>query len=92
MAPHFVATPWRDANELLDLRRDLYDARPQVAGPRQQAVTKVLAWRLRRAELPLLLESTADMVEATLRDDQGELSSSTLKLLYATAISRYVVS
>lgn len=51
---------------------------------------QVIAWRLRRAELPLLLESTADIVEALWRDDQGELPSSTLKLLYATAISRFV--
>ncbi|KAF1965647.1 Las1-domain-containing protein [Bimuria novae-zelandiae CBS 107.79] len=90
MAPMFVVTPWRDTNELLALRRDLLAADPGAIDRREEAANKVLAWRGRKLELPLLLESTADIVEARLRDEKQELASNALRLLYATAISRFV--
>ncbi|KAF2439060.1 Las1-domain-containing protein, partial [Karstenula rhodostoma CBS 690.94] len=88
MAPQFVVTPWRDATELLTVRRDLFAADDDVA--RERAVNKIIAWRARKLELPLLLESTADIVEAKLRDGKHGVPSHALRLVYATAISRFV--
>ncbi|KAK7192248.1 las1 protein [Paraphaeosphaeria sporulosa] len=88
MAPQFVVTPWRDADELLTVRRDLFAADDDVA--RERAVNKIIAWRARKLELPLLLESTADIVEAKLRDGKQGVPSHALRLVYATAISRFV--
>ncbi|KAL1604843.1 rRNA-processing protein las1 [Paraconiothyrium brasiliense] len=87
MAPQFVVTPWRDANELLAVRLHLYS---DSLDEREKAVNKVHAWRARKFELPLLLESTADIAEATLRDEDQTLASHTLRLTYATAIARFV--
>jgi hypothetical protein len=41
-------------------------------------------------ELPLLLESTADLVDAVLQDEKGDVPLNALRMVYATAISRYV--
>lgn len=49
---------------------------------------QIIAWRARKIELPLLLESTADIVEAKLRDGKQGVPSHALRLVYATAISR----
>jgi ribosomal biogenesis protein LAS1 len=50
---------------------------------------QVFAWRLRRQDgLPLLLDSTADIVDVVLQDEKYELNHNTLRLLYATALSR----
>jgi ribosomal biogenesis protein LAS1 len=49
---------------------------------------QIIAWRARKLELPLLLESTADIVEAKLRDGQQGVPSHALRLVYATAVSR----
>ena len=45
---------------------------------------------MRKLELPLLLESTADLVDAVLQDERGELQLNALRMVYATAVSRYV--
>ncbi|KAJ4290370.1 rRNA-processing protein las1 [Kalmusia sp. IMI 367209] len=112
MALQFVVTPWRDANELLGLRRDLFASGQDAFERRERAVNKVRqlvilqqqqqqqqhvawgAWKkanvTRTLELPLLLESTADIVDAKLRDERGGLPHSALRLVYATAISRFI--
>lgn len=48
----------------------------------------MLAWRTRKYKIPLLLESTADIVDAVLQDERGMLPHNALRLVYATAISR----
>lgn len=84
----FVVTAWRDSQELLQLRHDLYS--PE-ARRRQSAVSKVFAWRLRKPDgLPLLVDSTADIVDVILQDERAELQHNALRLLYATAISRFI--
>ncbi|KAI4960744.1 hypothetical protein J4E86_002369 [Alternaria arbusti] len=84
----FVVTAWRDSRELLQLRQDLYS--PETSR-REKAVNKVFAWRLRKPDgLPLLLDSTADIVDVVLQDARGELQHNALRLLYATAISRFI--
>ncbi|KAF2848123.1 Las1-domain-containing protein [Plenodomus tracheiphilus IPT5] len=82
----FVVTAWRDSRELLQLRHDLYS--PETSR-RENAVSKVFAWRLRKPDgLPLLLDSTADISDVILQDERDELKHNALRLLYATAISR----
>ncbi|KAL6704278.1 rRNA-processing protein las1 [Coniothyrium glycines] len=84
----FVVTAWRNRSELLQLRLDIYS--PETAR-RQRAVNKVFAWRLRKPDgLPLLLDSTADIVDVMLQDERAGLTHNALRLLYATAISRFV--
>ncbi|RYN42802.1 hypothetical protein AA0112_g1251 [Alternaria arborescens] len=90
MEPHtrFAVTAWRDSEELLQLRQDLYS--PETSR-KEKAVNKVFAWRLRKPDgLPLLLDSTADIVDVVLQDARGGLEHNALRLLYATAISRFV--
>ncbi|OSS43346.1 hypothetical protein B5807_11920 [Epicoccum nigrum] len=86
----FVVTPWRTRQELLQLRRDLYRLNDDNVDRRQGAVNKVLAWRARKESLPLLLESTADVVDVVVQDEKGDLTHNTTRLLYATAISRFI--
>lgn len=51
----------------------------------------MFAWRLRKPDgLPLLLESTADVVDVVLQEESGGLRHNALRLLYAAAISRFV--
>ncbi|EUC46235.1 hypothetical protein COCMIDRAFT_93388 [Bipolaris oryzae ATCC 44560] len=84
----FVVTAWRNGHELLQLRHDLYCSETLR---REKAVNKVFAWRLRKPDtLPLLLESTADIVDVILQDGRGGLQHNALRLLYATALSRFV--
>ncbi|KAG9191128.1 hypothetical protein G6011_09216 [Alternaria panax] len=84
----FVVTAWRDSQELLQLRQDLYSSE---TSRREKAVNKVFAWRLRKPDgLPLLLDSTADIVDVVLQDARGGLQHNALRLLYATAISRFI--
>ncbi|PSN66077.1 Las1-domain-containing protein [Corynespora cassiicola Philippines] len=86
----FVVTPWRAPAELLQLRRDLYCHGEDSIKRRQNAVNKVSAWRSRKQEIPLLLDSTADLVDVVLQDDQDKVPHGSLRLLYATAISRFI--
>ncbi|KAF2873820.1 Las1-like-domain-containing protein [Massariosphaeria phaeospora] len=90
MTVRFVVTPWRDSDELLQLRRDLYNPGVDAGDRRQCAVNKVFAWRVRKQELPLLLESTADLVDAVLQDERNVLPHNSLRLLYSTAVSRFI--
>ena len=41
---HFVVTPWRNSQELIQLRRDLYRLNDDNVDRRQGAVNKV-SWR-----------------------------------------------
>ncbi|EAT82435.1 hypothetical protein SNOG_10100 [Parastagonospora nodorum SN15] len=82
----FVVTPWRDSKELLQVRHDLYGT---DSIKKERAVNKVFAWRSRKPDgLPLLLDSTADIVDVLLQDQRSELKHNPLRLLYATAVSR----
>ncbi|KAF1933149.1 Las1-domain-containing protein [Didymella exigua CBS 183.55] len=87
---HFVVTPWRNSQELVQLRRDLYRLNDDNVDRRKGAVNKVLAWRARHESLPLLLESTADILDVILQDEAGTLNHNATRLLYATSISRFV--
>ncbi|KAF2997134.1 rRNA-processing protein las1 [Curvularia kusanoi] len=86
----FVVTPWRSRQELMQLRRDLYGLNDDNVDRRQGAVNKVLAWRARKESLPLLLESTVDVVDVMIQDEKGVLDHNAKRLLYATAISRFI--
>ncbi|XP_014556291.1 hypothetical protein COCVIDRAFT_100247 [Bipolaris victoriae FI3] len=87
-SPRFVVTAWRNGQELLQLRHDFYSSETLR---REKAVNKVFAWRLRKPDaLPLLLESTADIVDVILQNGRGGLQHNALRLLYATALSRFV--
>ncbi|KAF2011295.1 Las1-domain-containing protein [Aaosphaeria arxii CBS 175.79] len=83
----FVVTAWRDAEELFGLRRDLYG---DDLAARGRGVRMVQAWKLRKTELPLLLESTADLVDAEIQDQRGVLEASSLKLIFGGAIARFI--
>ncbi|KAF1355830.1 Las1-domain-containing protein [Lizonia empirigonia] len=87
---HFLVTPWRNSQELIELRRDLYRLNEDNVDRREGAVNKVLAWRARKESLPLLLDSTADIVDVILQDEKGGLKHNACRLLYATAISRFI--
>ncbi|KAF2126538.1 Las1-domain-containing protein [Dothidotthia symphoricarpi CBS 119687] len=84
----FVVTPWRSSEELLQVRCDFYSR--GESDRREKAINKVLAWRSRKPDLPLLLDSTADIVDVVLQDERGLLAHNALRLLYATAISRFI--
>ncbi|KAH7139173.1 Las1-like-domain-containing protein [Dendryphion nanum] len=95
MAPvthDFVVTAWRDEAELLRVRGDLYAGGEEGRTRRRRAVDKVRAWKIRKRELPLLLEATADLVEAGLAEEttDGQLGHYGLRLLYGGAVSRFV--
>ncbi|KAH8725939.1 Las1-like-domain-containing protein [Phaeosphaeriaceae sp. PMI808] len=84
----FVVTPWRHSQELFHLRRDLYGSETIK---RERAINKIFAWRSRKQDgLPLLLDSTADIVDVILQDEKNELKHNALRLLYATALSRFI--
>ncbi|KAH7083941.1 Las1-like-domain-containing protein [Paraphoma chrysanthemicola] len=84
----FVVTPWRNRQELLQVRHDLYGSDPTK---KERAVNKVFAWRLRKPDgLPLLLDSSADIVDVVLQDQKNGLQHNALRLLYATALSRFI--
>lgn len=101
----YVVTAWRNRQELLQLRHDLYSSETKrreravnkVSSCHASEITnawtayaeKVFAWRLRKPDgLPLLLDSTADIVDVLLQEDKADLNHNALRLLYATAISR----
>ncbi|KAF1957799.1 Las1-domain-containing protein [Byssothecium circinans] len=83
----FVVTAWRDREELLRVRREIFG---EDLAARERAVNKIFAWRVRKHELPLLLESTADIVDAVIQDELGLLPHHALRLVYATTISRFI--
>ncbi|KAL5119926.1 rRNA-processing protein las1 [Pleosporales sp. CAS-2024a] len=90
MAPdsHFVVTPWRNRKDLLQVRRHLYGA---DSVRQEAAVNQVFAWRSRKPDgLPLLLDSTADIVDVVLQDQRDALKHNSLRLLYATALARFI--
>ncbi|KAF2806506.1 Las1-domain-containing protein [Mytilinidion resinicola] len=89
--PRFTVTPWRDPAELMKVRGQLYQfGEFEHDDRRQEAVNQVLAWRTRKADFPLALESTCVLVEATVQDGGGVLSTHSVRMLYASAISRFV--
>ncbi|KAF2489908.1 Las1-domain-containing protein [Lophium mytilinum] len=89
--PRFIVTPWRDLAELMKIRGQLYQfGEFEQDDRRQEAVNQVLAWRTRKADFPLALESTCVLVEATVQDGGGVLSTHSVRMLYASAISRFV--
>ncbi|KAF2734108.1 Las1-domain-containing protein [Polyplosphaeria fusca] len=92
MVPHgpIVNTPWRSAQELLQLRRELYwHAEIGDEDRRQEAVNQMQAWRAKFGELPLLLDNTIDLVCAVVHNEKGGPVSS-LKMVYGGAITRTI--
>lgn len=57
----YVVTPWRNASELLQVRKDLYT--PSSPSDQATAISKVFAWKL-RGNLPHAVESTALLFSA----------------------------
>ncbi|KAL1639214.1 rRNA-processing protein las1 [Diplodia intermedia] len=84
--PRFQITPWRHHAELLALRDRLYHAGPEH---RQNAVLLISAWK-RRAPLPHALDSTAQLVDATLHDDPQRASVLAIRNAYCAAFNRFV--
>ncbi|KAF2745010.1 Las1-domain-containing protein [Sporormia fimetaria CBS 119925] len=84
----FVVTPWRNGDELLELRTWFYDRDGEGGDRRRSAVDKVLAWRARKPDIPLLLDSTADLVHAVLMDEEG-MEMESLRMVYAAALARF---
>ncbi|KAK0664348.1 Pre-rRNA-processing protein las1 [Lasiodiplodia hormozganensis] len=84
--PRFQITPWRHHAELLALRARLYHAGPEE---RQNAVFLISAWK-RRAPLPHALDSTAQLVDATLHDDPQRASVLAIRNAYCAAFNRFV--
>ncbi|KAL1628656.1 rRNA-processing protein las1 [Neofusicoccum ribis] len=84
--PRFQVTPWRQPAELLALRDALYLAARE---DRQAAVHLISAWK-RRAPLPHALDSTAQLVDATLHDDPQSASLLAIRNAYCAAFNRFV--
>lgn len=80
-------TPWRYASDLVQVRQQLYKL--GAADERQDAVDRVLAWRL-RGNLPHAVESTALLVDAIIHHNNPGNSSFSVRAVYAAAFCRFV--
>lgn len=102
----YIFTPWRDQQELLTVRRQLYpDYHKNLNTPtsdealqhKQEAVARVSMW-MQRGNCPHLVESTALLEAAILSDNQatserslaGSSSSYAVRAAYSAAFSRWV--
>jgi hypothetical protein len=97
----YIFTPWRDQQELLTVRRQLYpdydddDENPPALQQKQEAVARVSMW-MQRGNCPHLVESTALLEAAILSDGQatsepglsGSSSSYAVRAAYSAAFSR----
>lgn len=88
----YVITPWRNQNELLNIRQQLYPANKSSddACARRRAVEKVSVW-MQRGNCPHLVESTAILTAARLNDVPGN-SNYCIRAAYSAAFSRFVES
>jgi len=93
----YVITPWRNRQELLEVRRQLYPERDthsnqQTTPPsinesyRRRAVSKISVW-MQRGNCPHLVESTAIITAAVLNDIPNN-SSYCVRAAYSAAFSR----
>ncbi|CZS99246.1 hypothetical protein WAI453_008277 [Rhynchosporium graminicola] len=89
----YVITPWRNAQELLSVRENLY---PALTNPARQirdaergyAVAKISVW-MQRGNCPHLVESTAILTAAILNDVRGN-APYCVRAAYAAAFCRFV--
>lgn len=89
----YVITPWRNQNELLKVRQQLYSASRTIddgSTAKRYAVEKVSVW-MQRGNCPHLIESTAILSAARLNDVPGN-SNYCIRAAYAAAFSRLVGS
>ncbi|KAF2225700.1 Las1-like-domain-containing protein [Elsinoe ampelina] len=98
---HFVVTPWRSVDELLEVRdvifKDFSDS-PSIS-PSSAAVQRIHVWK-ERGNLPHAVESTGQLLEALLvneRESQTALQnefhsadSFLVRATYTAAITRFV--
>jgi ribosomal biogenesis protein LAS1 len=84
----YVITPWRDRNELLQVRGMLYpgDGKQVRDEERRHAVARVSVW-IQRGNCPHLVESTAILTAARLNDVSGN-STYCVRAAYAAAFCR----
>jgi len=100
----YIFTPWRDQQELLTVRRQLYPnydetlitpTADEALRHKQEAVARVSMW-MQRGNCPHLVESTALLEAAILSDNQatserslaGSSSSYAVRAAYSAAFSR----
>jgi ribosomal biogenesis protein LAS1 len=84
----YVITPWRNRDELLQVREQLYPSKGrEVKGEeRRHAVAKVSVW-IKRGNCPHLVESTAILTAAVLNDVSGN-STYCVRAAYSAAFCR----
>jgi ribosomal biogenesis protein LAS1 len=86
---HYIITPWRHRQELLNVRQALYgSAAPSSEEKQRKAVALVSIW-VQRGNCPHLVESTALIIAAILNENSGA-SAYAMRAAYSTAICRYV--
>ncbi|KAM3482732.1 hypothetical protein MY5147_000078 [Beauveria neobassiana] len=96
----YIFTPWRDRQELLLVRDQLYadtqdDADPDARRARQNlAVARISMW-VHRGNCPHMVESTALLFAAVLSDDMAATQSAgsstyAVRAAYSAAFSRFV--
>ncbi|RDW88612.1 hypothetical protein BP6252_00644 [Coleophoma cylindrospora] len=91
----YVITPWRDRNELLKVRQQLYPRAGTSKGTpsksnkdRRHAVARISVW-MQRGNCPHLVESTAILTSAVLNDNPGN-SAYCVRAAYSAAFCRFV--
>jgi ribosomal biogenesis protein LAS1 len=84
----YVITPWRDRDELLQVRGMLYpgDGKQVRDEEKRLAVARVSVW-MQRGNCPHLVESTAILTAARLNDVSGNLTYC-VRAAYAAAFCR----
>ncbi|KAF2190262.1 Las1-domain-containing protein [Zopfia rhizophila CBS 207.26] len=93
MSTPFTVTLWRDEGDLAEVRRKMYRLGEfEEDDRREDAVNQILAWRTRKRkhEMPLALDSTVDLVDSIIQEEKHMIPHSSLRLLYAGALTRFV--
>ncbi|KAF2835401.1 Las1-domain-containing protein [Patellaria atrata CBS 101060] len=89
--PKFMIFPWHSPADLLELRARFY-WKPNSNRPdeRSDAVAEAFALKSRGGTLPLVIESTALLVDAQVQHDRGQMSIPSIRGVHASAVSRFV--
>jgi hypothetical protein len=85
----YIITPWRNKDELLQVRHRLYrssQGKPPSISSRRHAVAQVSVW-VQRGNCPHLVESTAILTSAILNDVPGN-STYCVRAAYSAAFCR----
>ncbi|KAI9894280.1 MAG: rRNA-processing protein las1 [Vezdaea aestivalis] len=90
--PNIITTPWRDLEELLEVRDQLYsnDYPQDALSPARMALNTIMIWRI-HSPIPHVIDSTALFKEAQLLDaSTPHASDLALRMTYCTALTRFV--